>query len=130
VEQRQPEQFAGQAGVGLKAVLNILDKWKCSAEQQMAILQLPRSTYYKLRSNPTVAKLSADQVERISYLLNIHAALRLIFDNPENVYGYMGMANDNPPFNGKAPLELVESGRFGPLYETFKHVDALRGGLW
>lgn len=119
-----------QAGTALKAVFNILDRWNCSNEQQRALLQLPRSSYYKLRSNLEGAKLNADQVERISYLLNIHAALRLIFENPENVYGYMGMQNDNPPFNGKAPLELLGTGRFGPLYETFKHVDAMRGGLW
>lgn len=130
MEQTQAKQSSAQDGVGLKAVLNILNRWDCSAEQQMAILQLPRSTFYKLRNDPAAAKLSADQVERISYLLNIHAGLRLIFENPENVYGYMSMANANPPFNGKAPLELVGSGRFGPLYETFKHVDALRGGLW
>ncbi|MFO7529957.1 MAG: antitoxin Xre-like helix-turn-helix domain-containing protein [Marinobacter sp.] len=121
---------AARAGVALKAAFNILDKWGCSTEQQRAIVQLPKSSYYKLRNDPTAAKLNADQVERISYLLNIHASLRLIFENPKNLYGYMSMKNEAPPFNGMAPLDVIAKGRFGPLYETFKHVDSLRGGQW
>lgn len=35
--------------------------------------------------------------------LNIHAALRLAFDNPENVYGFPSMENRNEFFNGHAP---------------------------
>lgn len=121
-------QAAGK--VGLKTVLAILDRWGCSAEQQRAILGLPKATYYKYKQKPESASLSRDQIERLSYLLNIHAHLRLIFDNPENLYGFMAMKNRNPFFNGKSPLEVIATGRFGHLYETAKQIDSLRGAQW
>jgi len=115
---------------GLKAVMNILDKWGCGSEAKMAILRLPRATFYKYQANPDSARLDRDQLTRISYLLNIHQALRVVFENRENVYGFMSKKNGNPFFNGRAPLEVIEDGDFGALYETFKRVDTLRGGLW
>lgn len=118
------------SATGLKVVLNILEKWGCTAEQVQAILRISRPAFYKYRKKPEDASLNQDQLERLSYLLNIHGSLRIIFENPDNVYGFMSMPNDNPFFNGKSPLSLISTGSFAALYETFKRIDALRGGLW
>ena len=115
---------------GLKTVLNILEKWGCSADQMAAILCTSRSAVYKYLKDPKKASLNADQVERISYLLNIHAALRILFENPDNIYGFMSMPNANPGFNGRSPLDVISTGSFGALYETFRRIDALRGAGW
>jgi hypothetical protein len=115
---------------GLKAVINILDKWGCSAEQAQAILRLPKATFYRYRSNPEKAKLDRDQLTRLSYLLNMHQALRIVFENKDNVYGFMSKKNHNPFFNGRAPLDVIQGGDFSDLYETYKRIDTLRGGLW
>lgn len=125
--QKDPKRMAA---AGLKAAYSILDKWGCSAEQGQAILALPRSSFFKYRNAPESASLGRDQLERLSYLVNIHAHLRTIFDNPENVYGFMSMKNDNPFFDGAAPLDIISSGSFASLYETAKRIDALRGGQW
>lgn len=118
-----------QALVAVRTAMKIMDKWGCTPEQQQNILQLPRATYYKYKGEADKANLSKDQLTRISYLLNIHAALRIVFSNPENVYGFMKMTNHNRFFNGAAPLSLIENGDFGGLYEVAKRVDALRGAL-
>lgn len=118
------------AGTGLKSALRILAKWNATADQVQGVLRISKPAYYKYRQAPEAASLTADQIERISYLLNIHASLRIIFENPENVYGFMAMPNDNPYFNGRSPLEIISTGNFGALYETYKRIDALRGGLW
>lgn len=116
--------------IAVRAAMNIMDKWGCSAEQQQNILQLSRAAFYKYRSQETrTASLSHDQLTRISYLLNMHSALRIVFSNPENAYGFMGMKNHNPFFNGATPLSLIEGGEFGSLHEVAKRVDVLRGGL-
>ena len=125
-----PQPGRKHAGTGLKVVFNILDSWGCDPEQIQNILRISRPAYYKYRRDPERASLTQDQLERLSYLLNIHAALRIVFENPDNVRGFMAMKNENPFFNGKSPLELVAGGSFAALYETFKRVDALRGGLW
>lgn len=117
-------------GAGLNAVFSILDKWGCDREQILNILQISKSAYHKYRADPKSANLGHDQLERLSYVLNIHAALRIVFDNPDNVYGFMSMPNHNPFFNGATPLEVITSGHFGALYETHNRIDALRGGDW
>ena len=108
-----------------------MDKWGCSPDKAWHILGKKKSTYYKNKDKAHTPKLSGDQIERISYILNIHADLRVVFDNPKNVYEFMSMQNFNPFFSGSAPLEIIASGHFGELYETFKQIDSLRGGgLW
>ncbi|NYU10663.1 hypothetical protein A8O28_01960 [Enterobacteriaceae bacterium CCUG 67584] len=116
--------------IAIRAAMNILEKWGCTPEQQQNILQLSRAALYKYRHGETKsASLSHDQLTRISYLLNMHSALRIVFSNPENVYGFMTMANHNAYFNGATPLSLIEGGEFGNLHEVAKRVDVLRGGL-
>jgi hypothetical protein len=119
------------AAAGLKAAVRILDKWRASGEQGEAILRVSHSTYARARRDDLAEiKLDSDQLTRISYLLNIHAALRVIFDNPENLYGFVNLVNHNPYFNGRTPLEIMGSGDFAALYETFKRIDSLRGSQW
>ena len=118
------------AKAGFKAADKILSQWDCTASQAQNILKLSKTTYHRYKANPDTVKLSDDQLERISYLLNIHQALRIVFSNPANVKGFMQMKNHNDFFAGRTPLEIIEDGKFGDLYEVSKRIDALRGGLW
>ncbi|MBZ9780347.1 hypothetical protein K9857_02120 [Pseudomonas sp. REP124] len=121
-----------QCVTGLRAAVGILEKWQASSDQVCRLLRISRSTYTRARQrDPAWAvALDADQMQRISFVLNIHATLRLIFDNPQNVYGFVSMANDNEFFNGRSPLEIMAQGDMISLYETFRRIDALRGGQW
>jgi len=69
-------------------------------------------------------------MQRISFMLNIHAALRTVFDNPDNVYGFPSKVNHNDFFNGRTPLEILSQGDMISLYETFRRINALRGAQW
>src|SRR3990167_3142390 len=129
----QTQDFSkSQCAAGLRAALNILDKWKASCEQACRVLRISRSTYTraKQRDSEWAIGLDFDQMQRISLVLNIHAALRLVFDNPENVYGFPSMENRNEFFNGRAPLEIMAQGDMISLYETFRRIDTLRGAQW
>ena len=121
-----------QGTVGLRAALNILDRWQASSEQSCRILRISRSTYTRaLQKDPTWSvSLDTDQLQRISLVLNIHSALRVVFDNPENVYGFVAMDNHNDFFNGRSPLEIMAQGDMIALYETFRRIDVLRGAGW
>lgn len=124
------ESNARLGPTGLKVAIRILERWKCTPEEQQAILGLARATYYKYKKNPESARLDRDQLDRVSYVLNIHAALNTVFENPANRYGFMRMRNHNPYFSGKAPIEIVSQGSMASLYETFKRIDAMRGAQW
>lgn len=125
--QNKPQKIS--SSVAFKLGSNILEKWRCSASDKQAILGLTKSSYYRFQNNES-ATLSNDQLERISYIANIHQALKMVFSNPDNVYGFMAMRNDNPYFNGNSPLSLISTGKFGTLYEVFKRIDAMRNGQW
>ncbi len=120
-----------KAATGLQAAVTILGKWGASSEQGTAILRVspdfyrvPGAVIQNGRSN-----LDEDQLTRISYLLNIHAALRVIFDNPDNLYGFMAMTNHNEFFNGRSPLEVIASGDIVSLRETWLRVNMERPAI-
>ncbi|WP_407920317.1 antitoxin Xre-like helix-turn-helix domain-containing protein [Halopseudomonas pachastrellae] len=115
--------------VGLRTALNILAKWKTSTEQAGNILRVSRSTISRARTDKAVS-LDEDQLKRVSLVLNIHSALRMLFDNPANVYGFMQMENHNEFFNGRSPMDVVQGGDMIALYETFRRIDSLRGAQW
>lgn len=119
-----------QCAAGLRAAVAILDKWHASSDQACRILRISRSTYTRAKQRDLVIGLDADQMQRISFVLNIHAALRLVFDNPENLYGFPAMANDNDFFNGRSPLDIMSQGDMTSLYETFRRIDVLRSAQW
>ena len=121
-----------QSTAGLRAALNILEKWRASSEQSCQVLRISRSTYGRAlqREGDWSVSLDADQLQRISLVLNIHSALRVVFDNPENVYGFVAMTNHNEFFNGRSPLEIMAQGDMIALYETFRRIDVMRGAGW
>ncbi|WP_018983358.1 antitoxin Xre-like helix-turn-helix domain-containing protein [Salinimonas chungwhensis] len=117
------------ASKSLHVAVNVLSKWQATAEQMASILGVSSASIARAKRKENVS-LSRDQIERVSYILNIHGALRTVFDNPENVYGFVRKKNHNPFFNGATPFELMVSGSLATLYEVFKRVDALRGAQW
>jgi hypothetical protein len=111
--------------VAIKEIHNILNKWGCSLKQQALILDIGQVYYDEYLKDINKTSLSYEQLKRISYILNIHVALRVLFDNPENVYGFMSMNNHNVFFDGRKPIDVISSGRLDDLSNTFKHIDSL-----
>lgn len=118
--------------VGLRTALKIMELWGATQDEMTRILRISRSTLARAKSDSSSGRvqLDSDQLERISLVLNIHAALRLIFENPANLYGFVSKPNSNPFFNGRRPLDVMSEGSFINLYETARRIDSLRGGLW
>jgi hypothetical protein len=89
---------------------SLFTKWKLNSNQKMALLALKTSDdLHKFENNPSIMCLDDEQVLRLSLLMNIHAALRTYFNNPDNVYGFMSLNNFNPPFNGRKPIDFAVS---------------------
>lgn len=103
----------------LGVAVRILIKWGASDEQIDSILGLPHA------SRQGLVNLSDEQLERVSHVLNIHAALRTAFENKSNVYGFMTYPNNGRLFNGATPLSLISRGNIYDLAETARRVDAL-----
>ena len=71
-------------------VFRILDKWRCSTDEQLMLLGISsRSTLNKYKEASGGIRLSADLQERMSYILNIHKSLRVLFSVDESIYGWV-----------------------------------------
>ena len=127
-----PIHDMSKGAAGLKAAVTILAKWGATDEQGTAVLRVALATYAraKRRDPDWKVSLDQDQLTRISLVLNGHAALRDIVDNPENTYGFMAMANHNAYFDGRSPLEVIASGGILDLCETYRRIDTLREAQW
>ncbi|MGI2214346.1 hypothetical protein [Shewanella oncorhynchi] len=102
----QEIDFIGSSAtrMGMRTSLKILEEWGCNQEQVQALLTLPRN-YNDLDFEQV--SFNQEQIERINYILNIHAGLNALFSNPENIYGFMNMINHNHLFNGAKPIDVI-----------------------
>src|SRR4030081_1823617 len=120
-----------QAGAGLRTVARVVDKWSLPASDAMALLGVDsRSTYYELlkraRESKEVKGLSRDQLDRLSYLLGIYAAIRVLFPHSEGSRNqWVSRPNPAPLFGGRSPVEVMRSSMIG-LYQTYAHLVAAR----
>ena len=120
-----------QAGAGLRTFARIAGRWKLPATDAMALLGVEsRSTYYELlkraRASREVKGLSRDQLDRLSYVLGIYEAIRVLFPHSEETRdGWVSRANTAPMFGGRSPLEIMRANMIG-LYQTFAHLAAAR----
>lgn len=117
-----------QIQTAFKAVLTIFAKWQCTTEEAQTLLGIKRSTWFKYKSAPETASFSHDLVERISYILNIHAALRILFSNPDSVYQWVRKPNKAPFYNGRSAMEIMLQGRVVDLWAVTSRLNAERGG--
>ncbi|CAK2681550.1 DUF2384 domain-containing protein [Vibrio crassostreae] len=109
---------------GLDTSLKILDKWGANSVQIALILNIASDA-----NNPrNSGGISSEQAIRISHILNIHAALRILFTNEENVYGFMTMENSSAFFGGRTPLSLIESGDLEALEQVAMQLTSLSNG--
>ena len=120
-----------QAGAGLRTFARIVWKWNLAASDAMALLGVDsRSTYYEIlkraRETKEVKGLSKDQLDRLSYLLGIYGAIRVIFPHSEESRNeWVSRANTAALFGGRPPMEIMRSGMIG-LYQTFAHLSSAR----
>ena len=111
----------------LTAFFNITQRWGLSAEEERTLLGAPpRSTFFKWKSE-RAAKLSADTVERISYVMGIYKALRILLPTAEAAHAWVKKPNAAYGFAGKSALERMLGGRVVDLADVRRYLDAERG---
>ena len=116
---------AGQAL--LRTFFGIADAWKLTAAERMALLGLrSRSTFHLWREGKS-GPLSADTLERLSYVFGIYKALQMLLPSAESADEWVRKPNAAPLFNGQSALERMVSGHVADLYEVRRYLDAQRG---
>lgn len=118
---------ANVSAVALKAFFNITNKWHLTAEQEQVLLGVRAlSTLYRLKQKKE-GLISRDMLERISYVLGIYKALRILLANETSANQWIHKANSAPLFNGKSALDKMLVGRVIDLADVRRYLDAERG---
>ncbi|MGN7440663.1 hypothetical protein [Pseudomonas lactis] len=124
-------QQENQNVTALRTAVKILKKWQASEEQIEAVLKVSESIYKgENQDDESATDLDRNQLQRISMVLNIHAALRTVFENPKNLYAFPSMKNENTFFNGKTPLEVMSQGGLADLQGTLNSIESLKNAAW
>ena len=92
--------------VALKAFFGITHKWGLSAEQERNLLGIPKATFYRWKQQRD-GSLSPDTLERISYILGIYKALRILLPNELASNQWIHKPNTAPLFGGKSALDKL-----------------------
>ena len=73
-----------------------------------------------------MGRVNRDLGDRMSYLIGIHKALRIIFADAAT--GYAWMSRPNRAFDGLTPIQLLKRGGMGDLARLRRYLDSARGG--
>ena len=114
-----------EAAAMFRAAINIFGKWRLTDDQAAILLDLPPRTYRRWKAEGP-ARISRDGAARLSNLMGIHKALRLIFVEPQR--GYAWIAQPNEAFGGQSALDVLLGGELTDIMRVRRYLDAERGG--
>ena len=84
-----------------RAALNLFGRWGLSDEQSAVLLDQSVRTYRRWKAGDA-GRLGRDGKARLSNLIGIHKALRIIFADPQRGYAWIKAPND--AFGGPSAL--------------------------
>ncbi len=109
----------------MEAFLEIARRWDLGTEEQIKLLGTPgRSTFFKWKKDG--GSLPQDTAERVSHVLAIWKALRILFTIDER--GDQWMRRPNEFFDGESALDVMLRGSVADIYQVRQYLDAQRGG--
>ena len=119
---------ADDRGALARMVMQLLEHWQLSTEDQAALLGLAasnRAALGRYRRGEAIGS-SRDQLERVGHLLGIHKSLRLLF--PQNIdLAYRWMTTRHRALHNCTPVELIKDQGFAGLLIVRGYLDRARG---
>lgn len=108
-----------------RTVGNIFGRWGVSDVDAAVILGgISPKTYRRWRDGE-YGRVNRDLADRMSHILGIHKALRIIVAEPAQ--GYRWMRQPNAAFGGVTPLQLLLRGGMEDLRRLRRYLDSVRG---
>ena len=92
-------------------VLDILNAWKATPVQIASLVSKGSG--------------NTEKRERIALILQIESALHVVFNNPDNINGFMNFRNKHALFDGRRPLDVVAEGDIHTLKRIAEHVKGM-----
>ena len=109
-----------------RAVGNIFARWGVTDGEAAVILGGISAKTFRRWRDGGFGRVNRDLADRLSLVLGIHKALRIIFREP--AVGYAWMRKANADLGGVTPIELLLRGGMGDLERLRRYLDSVRGG--
>lgn len=109
-----------------RAMLNLFGRWGVSDINASVILGGISAKTYRRWKDGDYGRVSRDLADRMSNLLGVHKALRIIF--ADAVTGYQWVQAPNKAFAEKSPLNILLQGGMEDILRIRRYLDVARGG--
>ena len=113
-----------EAAAMFRAARNLFGLWSVTDEEAAVLLDLPLRSYRRWKAGE-IGRIDRDSKARLSNLIGIHKALRIIFQEPQR--GYAWMRQPNAAFGGVSALDVMAGGELTDLMRVRRYLDAERG---
>ncbi len=114
-----------EAAAMFRAALNLFRLWGVTDDQAATLLDLPRRTFARWKAGD-LGRIGRDGKARLSNLMGVHKALRIIFREAPRGYAWIRAPND--AFGGRSALDVMLGGELTDLMRVRRYLDAERGG--
>jgi hypothetical protein len=114
-----------EAAAMFRAALNLFGKWELTDDQAATLLDMPVRSFRRWKAEGP-GRISRDGRARLSNLMGIHKALRIIFSEPQR--GYAWIRTGNSAFAAASALDVMLGGELTDIMRVRRYLDAERGG--
>jgi len=114
-----------EAAAMFRAAINLFHLWDLTDDEAATLLDMSVRSYRRWKTEGP-RRIDRDRKARLSNLMGIHKALRIIFRDPQRAYAWVKAAND--AFGGRTALAIMLGGELTDLMRVRRYLDAERGG--
>ena len=114
-----------EAAAMFRAAVNLFRLWAVTDEQAAILLDLPVRSYRRWKAGE-IGRINRDCKARLSNLMGIHKALRIIFHEPQR--GYAWIHSPNSAYAGQTALAVMLGGELTDVMRIRRYLDGERGG--
>ncbi len=107
-----------------RAFVNLAERWDITDEQAAVLMGDISVRTFRRWKVGDLGRAGVDTAARLSNLMGIHKALRLLFKEPARGYGWIKRTND--VFGGATALEVMLGGNLTDLMRVRRYLDAMR----
>ncbi len=109
-----------------RTIVNIFACWRVNDVDAAIVLGGISAKTFRRWKDGEFGRVNRDLADRMSNLLGIHKALRIIFADPQTGYGWIKSVNDT--LNEKSPLDVMKMGGMEDIVRMRRYLDSVRGG--
>jgi len=121
-----PEITDAEGSAMARATVNLFGQWKLTDAQASALLGgLSARTWARWKVGE-IGRIPRDLKARLSNLMGIHKALRIIFTEKER--GYEWISRQNKDLGGASALDIMLGGELTDIMRVRRYLDTVRGG--